>query len=363
MRTSAQWQYPIKNKEVNDLKRKLFALLMSSFAIVLLMGAGVEDTPAEVDEVASSIRTEEPSAPVEEPVDDLTQTDMVEPEPEADGLSPAPEGEEDGSADPAGEDPAEEPAEEPETTGDETLLIDGQPAPVQASKTIVDGVTYVSLKVVSQILEPACAVAWDEASACVTVTAPGLTLTAGAGDLYLQANGRYLYLPDGVQVVEGQTMVPLNALAEVFGATVGWDAATATVTVTTGGYVLESGESYYNEEDLFWLSRLIYAESGNQPLEGKMAVGNVVLNRVENGLFPDTILGVISQRNQFSTYRSGALAERTPNEESVLAAKLVLDGGVVEEVEEALYFDSSSNSWASRNRNCIAVIGGHKFYD
>ena len=94
-----------------------------------------------------------------------------------------------------------------------------------------------------------------------------------------------------------------------------------------------------------------------------MAVGNVVLNRVASPIYPNTIEGVLAQKNQFSTYRSGSLAKRTPNESSVIAAKLVLDGGVVEETRGALYFDSSVGSWASRNRNCIAVIGGHKFYD
>ena len=59
---------------------------------------------------------------------------------------------------------------------------------------------------------------------------------------------------------------------------------------------------------------------------------------------------------------SGRLADNTPNVASVIAAKLVLDGGVVEETEGALYFDSNSNSWAARNRECVAVIGGHKFY-
>lgn len=47
----------------------------------------------------------------------------------------------------------------------------------------------------------------------------------------------------------------------------------------------------------------------------------------------------------------------SPNAESVIAAKLVLDGGVVEEVKNALYFDSAASSWASRNRTCVAVIG------
>ena len=100
----------------------------------------------------------------------------------------------------------------------------------------------------------------------------------------------------------------------------------------------------------------------SQTKEGQMAVGNVILNRVSSPIFPNSILGVLSQKNQFTTYQSGRLANRTPNASSVIAAKLVLDGGVVEETEGAMYFDSTPNSWASRNKTCVAVIGGHRFY-
>ena len=81
-----------------------------------------------------------------------------------------------------------------------------------------------------------------------------------------------------------------------------------------------------------------------------MAVGNVVLNRVNDPIYPNTIVGVLAQKNQFTTYQSGKLAYRTPNENSVIAAKLVLDGGVVEETKGATHFDSCSNSWASRHK-------------
>ena len=195
-----------------------------------------------------------------------------------------------------------------------------------------------------------------------TVTTPALRLTAKVGQLYLEANGRYLYLPEGVQLSGGRVIVPLWAVAEAFGATVGWNAATGTVTVTRGSGAIQPGDSYYNQEDLFWLSRVIYAESGNQSLEGKMAVGNVVMNRVKHPSFPSTIEGVLAQKNQFTTYWSGHIGRSSPNAESVIAAKLVLDGGVVEEVKNALYFDSAASSWASRNRTCVAVIGGHRFY-
>ena len=157
-------------------------------------------------------------------------------------------------------------------------------------------------------------------------------------------------------------MVPLSALVKAFDGSLTWNGTTGVTSVTRGSGAAKFGEQYYNADDLFWLSRVIYTESGNQPLEGKMAVGNVVMNRVKHPSFPSTIEGVLAQKNQFTTYWSGHIGRSSPNAESVIAAKLVLDGGVVEEVKNALYFDSAASSWASRNRTCVAVIGGHRFY-
>ena len=316
----------------NDLKRKLLALLMSGLAIILLMGAGVDQTVLAAEAVASSIRTEEPFAPVEKPVD-LTDTQM---------------------------------SESMQQELDRILLVDGQPVPKTAARTTIGGTTYVSLKVMAQQLDTAAQVGWDAESRTVTVTTQQLTLTAQVGAKYLVANGRYLYMQDGVRLTEeGQMLVSLDALTKAFDARLGWDGQAGTFVVTRGSGAIESAETYYREDDLFWLSRVIYAESGNQVLEGKMGVGIVVLNRVndKSGIWPDSIKGVIAQRNQFSTYKNGKLANRTPNAESVVAAKLVLDNGVVEEVKNAYFFDAFNNSsWAARNKSVIAVIGGHRFY-
>lgn len=57
--------------------------------------------------------------------------------------------------------------------------------------------------------------------------------------------------------------------------------------------------------DLEMLATIIYCEAGNQPYEGKVAVGNVVLNRVNNGRFPGTINEVLRAPWQFSPVGSG----------------------------------------------------------
>ena len=189
-----------------------------------------------------------------------------------------------------------------------------------------------------------------------------LTLTAEVGDQYLVANGRYLYAEGGVITLEEQVAVPVRLLAEALNLTVGYDGETGCVTLESSDEVgyLTDAEEYYDEESLYWLSRIIYSESGNQSLSGKIAVGNVVLNRVENPAFPDTIYDVIFQKNQFSPAGSGSIY-RDPRESSVIAAKLVLDGAEV--MEDALFFNRVGlKCFASRNRPFIATIGGHSFY-
>lgn len=318
--------------------RKLFSTLLCAFALLLLMGAGTAP-----QQPVTVLAEEESAAEINGALETENQSVYK--------VS--------SQAIPAAA--AASPIELAEST-ESRLLVDGIAAPAEVEMTQKDGVTYVALANMALCLDETAAVNWNAESQVLTVTTSKLSLTAKVGQLYLEANGRYLYLPEGVQMVNGKVVVPLWAVTEAFGAKLGWESSTGIVTVTRGSGAIQSGDSYYDQNDLFWLARIIYAESGNQPLEGQMAVGIVVMNRVESPIYPNTVEGVLAQKNQFSTYQSGRLANRTPNASSVIAAKLVLDGGVVSEVKDALYFDSSSNSWASRNKECVAVIGNHKFY-
>ena len=67
-------------------------------------------------------------------------------------------------------------------------------------------------------------------------------------------------------------------------------------------------EISFADGDRYLLANLIYCEAGNQPYEGQVAVGAVVMNRVMSSVFPDTVVGVIYQHKQFSPVASGRLA-------------------------------------------------------
>lgn len=227
---------------------------------------------------------------------------------------------------------------------------------------IINGVTYVPLLAMSQILDHSAVCTWNAEEQIATVTSETLNLTAVGNQLYLEANGRFLYIANTLQLLEDDLLLPLSTLTRAFDAELLWDEENSVISVNTGTGGILSGDEFYNQDDLFWLSRVIFAESGNQPLEGQMGVAMVIYNRIADPWYPSTVQGVLAQKNQFSTYQNGGLANRTPNASSILAAKLVMDGGVVKEIANATHFDSISGSWASKNLSTILVIGGHTFY-
>lgn len=111
-------------------------------------------------------------------------------------------------------------------------------------------------------------------------------------------------------------------------------------------------------DDRKLLANIIYCEAGNQPYEGQVAVGAVIMNRVMSAVFPDTVVGVVYQRNQFSPVRSGrlalALAQDKATESCYRAADAAMSGQTT--VGNCLFFRTPN---ASING---IVIGGHVFY-
>ena len=250
-----------------------------------------------------------------------------------------------------------------ETTNAEPsfVTIDGTAIDRDMYERMYGGISYVSIRALSEALDSTAVV--SRSGKTVTVKTSKLTLTATVGNQYVEANGRCLYVPNGVKDVSGIALMPTRTLVQAFGGAMIWNSASQTVSITTGSGAIISGSSYYDAEDLEWLSRIIYAESGNQPLTGKIAVGNVVMNRVASSLFPNTVKEVILDCRggvyQFSP--ASRLKAMTPNAESIVAAKLTLEGA--ETVDDAMYFSTKGLScWASRNRPYITTIANHTFY-
>ena len=117
-------------------------------------------------------------------------------------------------------------------------------------------------------------------------------------------------------------------------------------------------EVTFTEEDRKLLANIIYCEAGGEPYEGKVAVGAVVINRVLSNRFPDTVSGVIYQKNQFSPVASGrfglALSVDKANAACYQAADEAMLG--VTNVGTCVFFRTPIPGLTGIN------IGGHVFY-
>ena len=224
---------------------------------------------------------------------------------------------------------------------------------------VSDGVSYITLKTLAEL--KGYDLNWDGKRAILT--GEGLELTAAPGAIWVEVNGRALYVPAGVGSREGRSYLPLSVVADAAGGSLTWDAASATARLSLENAAAPVAD--YDGEALYWLSRIISAESRGEVLLGQMAVGNVVLNRVAHQNYPDTVKGVVFDRNygvQFEPVANGTVYDE-PTATSVLAAKLCLEGARV--VADSLYFYApalSAGTWIVANGKYYTTIGCHKFY-
>ncbi|MCY7767596.1 cell wall hydrolase [Bacillus inaquosorum] len=119
-------------------------------------------------------------------------------------------------------------------------------------------------------------------------------------------------------------------------------------------------EETYSQSEKELLSRLVHAEAKGESYEGKVAVASVVLNRTEKKGFPDTIRGVIYQKNAFEPVANGSINQK-PDKESIAAAEEALSSKNRE--TDAIFFynpKTASDDWI-RSRKIVERIGGHVF--
>ena len=119
--------------------------------------------------------------------------------------------------------------------------------------------------------------------------------------------------------------------------------------------------------DLTCLAQAIYFESRGEPLEGQLAVAQVIVNRSQSPLFPGDYCGVVAQRGQFSFVKNGripAAPEGAPAWQRARAVARIAHQALWEsEAQDALFFHANyvRPSWA-RTKLARATIDTHIFY-
>jgi N-acetylmuramoyl-L-alanine amidase len=228
---------------------------------------------------------------------------------------------------------------------------------------LINETTYVPLRAATEI--SGAQVSYNAKTRAATVTRADLVMTVTDGSYIVEANGRILLSKTPAVILsDGKMYIPIRSLAKALSLEVEWQPP-AKVSLRGTARGLASAEEYYKSDELYWLSKIISAESRGEPLLGQIAVGNVVLNRMRSRDYPNTIYGVIFDRKygvQFSPVKDGSIY-MTATYSSVMAAKICLEGISVS--EGILFFmqpQISTSSWILNNRKYAFTIGNHYFF-
>ncbi len=121
-----------------------------------------------------------------------------------------------------------------------------------------------------------------------------------------------------------------------------------------------SNNSNYTSSDLYLLAKTIYAEARGESYTGQVAVGAVILNRVESSKFPNTIAGVVYQQNAFTAVSDGQI-NLEPDKTAMNAAQDAINGW--DPTYGCIYYYNpavATSSWIF-GRKTVTTIGKHVF--
>ena len=238
---------------------------------------------------------------------------------------------------------------------------------------LINSTTYVPFRDLYSKLQNAD-ISWDAKTKTASAKYEGTKISAKVNDSYITVNNKVVKSTGKNLLINNRIYIPLRSASENMGLSVSWDQKTYTAELSyldnknnEHSFVSENNqntETKINENDLYWLSRLIYAEAVGQPLEGKIAVGNVVMNRVRSKDYPDNVYDVIFDKKygtQFSPTENGSIYNE-PDNECIEAAKKVLEGYSLD--DRIIYFvnhDLSESTWFY-TRTFVFKIGDHSFY-
>ena len=141
-------------------------------------------------------------------------------------------------------------------------------------------------------------------------------------------------------------------------------AALAVAATTLGGCSflgLNFGMAQLSEKEC--MMRAMYFESNRSSAEGMLAVGTVVMNRVNDSRYPRTVCGVVGQKNQFA---QGVLTRKMTDSGAVLASQVadqVLRGARHSCVQNAQHFHTAGLRFPYNNMYYVLEAGGNQFYE
>ncbi len=249
----------------------------------------------------------------------------------------------------------------------ESMIIDievnGTKIYTDSKPFIKTGSVYVPIRAVSESLGLSCF--WDDDSRFALIEDDYTSLRFLPDDNLCYVNGKKQVVKSYIR--DGRIFVPVRFVSENYNSEVSWDDEYYRVLIEKDGIKVPSSlrDTTYNQDEVYWLSKIIHAEADGEPEGGLVAVGNVVLNRVASKHFPNTIYGVIFDKKggvQFEPVLNGSIY-KTPSYKSISAAKKALSGENT--AGKSLFFlnpRKAESSWIIKNRTFYKSIGNHDFY-
>jgi len=250
---------------------------------------------------------------------------------------------------------------------DAIVTVDGVEIELNDPLRMLDGRLFIP--VVGIVAVFGATVDWDQDNEQVTIHTHDedkIVLSNGVPVVYFNDNR---YLMDVAPFIEGgRTYLPIRFIAQLMHATVKWypdDQLAELVSLqadeeATPAISMNEAEPF-TEDDLVLLAKITQVESGYETYEGQLAVANVILNRVKDSRFPDSIKEVIYSGKQFPPAHNGLLDKSEPNASVMRAAKDALNGK--NNVEDAIYFYNPKVTkgafWSGLE--VITKIGTHRF--
>ena len=304
--------------------------------------------------------------------------------------------------------PAAASAEErPEEAQDLTVLLDGEAVPLTDAWQMRENRLYAPIAQLAKRF--GAQILWDSKNNEATlVTALGDRVVLGDGVPVVYFNDARYLLSAPPFLDDGRMVVPVREAAELMHAKVDWDRATRTVKLESVAPVFVTEETDlaaileqigiseaellkrngldhpdeikagttlrillpsfwereaapFTEEDFELLAKITMVEAGDESYEAQLAVANVILNRVKDPRFPNTIRDVIYAGKQFPPAHNGLLDKSVPSETARRAAKDALNGK--NNIQDAVYFYNpkvtKGEFWSSLT--VVDTVGSHRF--
>jgi hypothetical protein len=220
--------------------------------------------------------------------------------------------------------------------------------------------TFVSIRFIAQALGAEIGWVGEKKMVVINDGYNYIELFIGSNEYYVNAEKRTMDVAP--EISNGRTMVPLRFVSENLRCSVDWNEMAYSVLISKEG--LEVPEEYvynrsYTDEDLMWLARIVTVEARGATIEGKLAVANVVLNRVKSSVFPNNVHDVIFQSGQFPPAHKAGFKELVPPKDCIIAAKMALEGE--NNIGTCLYFNN--RPFTSRSSKFYKKIDGEYFYN